>query len=634
MRTCFHGLVLVLFLGLGALIAIPTGAAAPIEAKKIDKLIEKLGGDDFNDREKASAELDAIGAPALEALRKATKSKDVEISKRAADLIAKIEKRTEAAKILAPKKIHLLYRDTPVANALADFSKKSGYQIALLDPENKVKDRKMSLDTGDVTFWQAFELFCKEAGLAEMDIQGFANPGVRPVPIRPGLPNKRIEIQPLPLPPQKEGKEPAKKDEGQDGRVAPQPGKGFGVPQQGQALPGAAPVQVIGAPVPPGPGGIGIGPGGIGIGAGVGWGFNGGFGNQIIVTDGKPKALPTDNSGAIRVRAMEKPEIFGPADEKLILLGLELTPEPKMQVMQIVTVKVDKALDDQDQNLVQSTVAPANVPGVLPGAGPAIGRGAIVAIGFNNLTPVYLKKAEKPSKSLKEFTGVVSAQVLAPATPYITADKIMAAAGKEFKGEQGGRIKVIDVSKAPNGQITVRFELEQPPNLFPANPFVPNGPFGAPGIQINPNPIKLPQGALPLPPAPPAAKPGPDFRAAPPQALPPQALPPQAVPVQPAQIAPAQVQIQIAPAPANGPFAAPAFFPNQNGVTLEDEKGNVIQAIGVNANFRRDAKRGAVLEHIMIFQPEKDQKPAKLVFSASKTVAIDIPFTLKNVTLP
>ncbi len=186
MRTRFHGLVLVLFLGLGTLIAIPTGAAEPVEAKKIDKLIEKLGGDDFNDREKASADLDAIGAPALAALRKATQSKDVEISKRAADLIAKIEKRAEAAKILAPKKIHLVYRATPVPEALADFSKKSGYEITLLDPENKVKDRKMSLDTGDVTFWQALEMFCKEAGLTEMDIQGFANanPGVRPLPIR------------------------------------------------------------------------------------------------------------------------------------------------------------------------------------------------------------------------------------------------------------------------------------------------------------------------------------------------------------------------------------------------------------------------------------------------------------------
>ena len=176
-----------------------------------------------------------------------------------------------------------------------------------------------------------------------------------------------------------------------------------------------APIQIIGAP-----GRVQV------IGATVG--FNGGaIGNQIVVTDGKPKALPTDASGAIRVRTMEKPEVFGPADDKLILLGLELTPEPKMHVQQILNVKVDKALDDKGQELVQSVVpANPNVPVPLPAARPvpAIGRGRLI-FGFTNTTPVYLKKGEKPSKSLKEFSGVVSAQILAPATAAITADKII-----------------------------------------------------------------------------------------------------------------------------------------------------------------------------------------------------------------
>src|SRR4051794_39555173 len=99
MRNRFPGLAVVLLLGLATLVAIPTGAAEPVDAKKIEKLIEKLGGDDFGEREKATAELDAIGAPAIDALRKATTSTDVEISKRAGDLIAKIEKRSDTARI-------------------------------------------------------------------------------------------------------------------------------------------------------------------------------------------------------------------------------------------------------------------------------------------------------------------------------------------------------------------------------------------------------------------------------------------------------------------------------------------------------------------------------------------------------
>ena len=206
MRNRFHGLLLILFLGLGTLIVLPTGAAEPADAKKIDKLIERLGGDDFNDREKATAELDTIGVPALRALCKATQNTDVEISKRAGDLVTKIEKRAETARLLAPKKVHLVYRDVPVAEALADFGKKSGYPITLLDPEKKVGDRKISLDTGDVTFWQAFEMFCKEAGLTEAEFApafGGPRPIVRPRPIRP-IAVPAVPIQPAQPKPEKD----------------------------------------------------------------------------------------------------------------------------------------------------------------------------------------------------------------------------------------------------------------------------------------------------------------------------------------------------------------------------------------------------------------------------------------------
>src|SRR5689334_6213895 len=118
MRNRFLGLALALYLGLGTLVVIPTGAAEPVDARKIDKLIEKLSSDDFNDREKATAELDAVGAPALEALKKAAKSADVEVSKRASDLVAKIERRNESARILAPKMVRLVYKDTPVLEAV------------------------------------------------------------------------------------------------------------------------------------------------------------------------------------------------------------------------------------------------------------------------------------------------------------------------------------------------------------------------------------------------------------------------------------------------------------------------------------------------------------------------------------
>ncbi len=598
-------LALVLFLGLATLIAIPTGAAEPVDAKKIDKLIEKLSADDFADREKATAELDAIGAPALESLRKATASQDVEVSKRAADLVAKIEKRAETVRVLAPKKVHLVYKETPLAEAAADFAKKSGYPISLLDPDGKLKDRTISLDTGDVTFWQALELFCDKAGLAEMDsAQGVGVIGPRPLPIR------RVPIRIQPLPPveiKPELEKPPQKEEAQRGAVKravlAQPELAFAFQVQAQAAPVVAEIQIIGGPAPaPGAGGFGV----------VGWNGNGV--NQIILMDGKTKPQPTDASGAVRVRVMEKPEVFGPANEKEILLGLRLTAEPKLQIQQILNVRVEKAVDDRDQNLAQAV---ANVPAEAnaPVALPAIARAPVFFGGADQYAPLRLKKGEKASKSLKELSGVVLAQVLTPATAAITADKIMDAAGKEFKGAQGGKIKVVEVAKNANGQITVKFELEQPANIFPANPIgAVNDPFVVPGrIRILPNPVPLPQ----------AVPPAQGFAFQPPVA---QAAPP------------VQVQIEVRPGVVvvgpGGIAAGPVAFPNQgNGITLEDEKGNAIQVVGTNVLLRRDMG-GVVRENVTVFQPQKDQTPSKLVFSGSKSVSIEIPFALKNVILP
>src|SRR5262249_47288337 len=156
------------------------------------------------------------------------------------------------------------------------------------------------------------------------------------------------------------------------------------------------------------------------------------------------------------------------------------------------------AVDDQEQRLSQAMTPPAdpNVPVALP----AIARFPAFIGGPTQYTPVRLKKGEKPSKELKELTGVVTAQILAPATPAMTIDKIMDAVGKEVKGAEGGRLKILEVKKDANGQIRVKYELEQPPTLIPAMPLT--GPIGLPGM-----PVPLPRGVLPVVPPAPAAVP-------------------------------------------------------------------------------------------------------------------------------
>src|SRR5947209_7359700 len=166
MRSRF--LLPVILVGVGLLApagAFRVRAAENAEAARVAKLVEQLGSGDFGEREKASQELDDIGAPAVEPLHKAVASEDAEVRRRADDLVRKIEKRTASARILTPTRVHLVYKDTPLPEAVADFKKKSGYGVVLHDPKGKLAGRKVTLDTGETTFWHAVDLFCREAGV-------------------------------------------------------------------------------------------------------------------------------------------------------------------------------------------------------------------------------------------------------------------------------------------------------------------------------------------------------------------------------------------------------------------------------------------------------------------------------------
>src|SRR5262245_31327430 len=189
-----------LLLGLGfALNAVPSRAADKADAETIEKLVKQLASGRFAAREQAQKQLEAIGLPAIEALKKAAETGDMETKRRAGELISKFEKDSQAAKVLAPTKVNLSYKDVPLKEALADFSKKTGYNLTLLDPENKLKDRKVTLETGDTTFWQALDKVCAAAKLIEADpqdqqVQPVQPPVDTPLPV----PQPPIQIQPVP----------------------------------------------------------------------------------------------------------------------------------------------------------------------------------------------------------------------------------------------------------------------------------------------------------------------------------------------------------------------------------------------------------------------------------------------------
>jgi Tol biopolymer transport system component len=82
---------------IGLIVTVPIHAAADEKAPDIEKLIRQLGDEDFDVREETTAKLAKLGEAVLPALKTAAKeSHDVEVKRRAAELVARIEKENRA----------------------------------------------------------------------------------------------------------------------------------------------------------------------------------------------------------------------------------------------------------------------------------------------------------------------------------------------------------------------------------------------------------------------------------------------------------------------------------------------------------------------------------------------------------
>jgi hypothetical protein len=87
------GVFLVLLAIVPSVLAQPSSAQPFDQHRLIGELIEKMGSNRFQERLSAQKELETIGPGALELLRKAISSGNAEVSKRAAQLVRKIEER-------------------------------------------------------------------------------------------------------------------------------------------------------------------------------------------------------------------------------------------------------------------------------------------------------------------------------------------------------------------------------------------------------------------------------------------------------------------------------------------------------------------------------------------------------------
>ncbi len=117
--------------------------------KRIAELVQQLSSDDFETREKASAELKKIGAPAIPALREASKSKDPETRMRAETILEALKKkpaptprrkRSSGPRVLMQSRNgDSIYTLTPSEGDPITFHKRSNGSVRLeyIDEEGK-----------------------------------------------------------------------------------------------------------------------------------------------------------------------------------------------------------------------------------------------------------------------------------------------------------------------------------------------------------------------------------------------------------------------------------------------------------------------------------------------------------------
>ena len=171
-----------------ALLAVAPLAAQP--ADSLDTKVRALAHPRYSEREKAARDLEAIGEPALKALREVAKSSDEELRTRAVAVADRIERALRSERLLAAPKLALKFDMVPLDRAIAEFASKA--QMQFVFDKAKVKDasRTVTLDTGEVPYWEAVEAFYRAAGLTEDDSP--------PDPKRPDL-YRRPKYEPSPF---------------------------------------------------------------------------------------------------------------------------------------------------------------------------------------------------------------------------------------------------------------------------------------------------------------------------------------------------------------------------------------------------------------------------------------------------
>lgn len=458
-------------------------------------LVARLASPEFREREAAAKALDALGEVALPALEKAlATSDDAELIGRANDLVSRITRRVENAKLIAPTRVELDFTDVPLVDILAAIEQQSGYRFFL--PKDSVeggtRSKRVTICTeGPVPFWQALDALCEVAGLRVLgaglpqpDPRYLANadqnrgiPG-RPIGsaprVAPGFVPAVPVAPPAAPPPDPEvekkaaekqaAKEKAAKDLAaaaefweqiqkkaeqavqpkKDEKPAAPPAPAQQQPAQArqlqlQALQAEAEFRTAQTR-------MGIAPATVLT--------------ILLAPQSEGDRPPSDSATAVKIEALPPSDthrVGQPADTLLVLL--QATPEPKLGLEQLTDVRVLRAVANTGRELVANKVEPAATPGVPTTVvgGLAVQRQVIIVNGqmVQNTTPITatppglqtllrLKAPDADVATLSELTGLLVGTVRTPATELVSVADLYPENGPQtHSGQQGTTLRAV-----------------------------------------------------------------------------------------------------------------------------------------------------------------------------------------------
>jgi hypothetical protein len=182
---------------------------------------------------------------------------------------------------------------------------------------------------------------------------------------------------------------------------------------------------------------------------------------------------PVSYAGALRCRVGPRIQVL--KDE--ILLPVEVSAQPNVIWEQLKDVRVDHALDDRGQELVQAPlVAQANsieMNRVVLGLGNGMMLNA--AGGLDLIAEqggfIRLKTGEQRSRTLESISGTITGQMRTPVQTLVAVENIRKQAGKSFHTNYGESLDVLGVSELPDGTVKLEIRLKEPPTmlLMPGN---------------------------------------------------------------------------------------------------------------------------------------------------------------------